>query len=121
MLKLQKASQTIRSACSVIIQALVLMLVLGFASCGGDDEGGGATPDPDPDPDPVTGGGGTPASPGISEARDISSMDLVAEMGVGWNLGNSFDVTSEDKTFWGNPLPSKPIIDAVRAIGFTTL
>ena len=121
MLKLQNTSQSIRSACLVIFQALVLMLVLSLASCGGDDEGGGAMPDPDPDPDPVTGGGGTPASPGISEARDISSMDLVAEMGVGWNLGNSFDVTSEDKTFWGNPLPSKPIIDAVRAIGFTTL
>ena len=58
---------------------------------------------------------------GIGPARDISSFDLVGEMGVGWNLGNSFDVTSSDKTRWGNPLPSKAMIDAVRARGFKTL
>ena len=53
--------------------------------------------------------------------RDITSFQLVAEMGVGWNLGNSFDVIARDKTTWGNPLPNKAIIDAVREIGFTTL
>jgi len=53
--------------------------------------------------------------------RDISSMDLVAEMGVGWNLGNSLDVESVDKTDWGNPLPSQAIIDKVYEIGFRTL
>lgn len=60
-------------------------------------------------------------SPGISDARDINSFDLVAEMGVGWNLGNSFDVTSRDKTFWGNPITSKAMIDAVKNKGFKTL
>lgn len=60
-------------------------------------------------------------SGGTTEPRDISSFDLVAEMGVGWNLGNSFDVRSGDKTLWGNPLPSKSIIDAVREMGFRTL
>jgi endoglucanase len=53
--------------------------------------------------------------------RDISSMDLVAEMGIGWNLGNSLDVENTDKTDWGNPLPSQAIIDKVYAIGFRTL
>ena len=62
-----------------------------------------------------------PPGTGIGEARDISSTDLVAEMGVGWNLGNSFDVISRDKTLWGNPLPSKAIIDAVSERGFKTL
>ena len=42
-------------------------------------------------------------------------------MGVGWNLGNSFDTRSRDKTFWGNPLPTKEMIDAVRQMGFKTL
>ena len=59
--------------------------------------------------------------PGIGEARDITSFELVAEMGVGWNLGNSFDVVSKDKTDWGNPLPNKAIIDAVSEMGFKTL
>ena len=53
--------------------------------------------------------------------RNITSMELVAEMGVGWNLGNSLDVESTDKTAWGNPLPSQEIIDQVYDIGFRTL
>ena len=59
--------------------------------------------------------------PGIGTARDISSFDLVAEIGVGWNLGNSFDVESKDKTYWGNPITSKAMIDEVKAMGFSTL
>lgn len=53
--------------------------------------------------------------------RNISSFDLVAEMRVGWNLGNSFDVTSRDKTLWGNPLSTPEIIDAVNQLGFETI
>lgn len=53
--------------------------------------------------------------------RDMSSFDLVAEMGIGWNLGNSFDVRSRDKTLWGNPLPTSEIIDEVRELGFRTI
>ena len=59
--------------------------------------------------------------PGIGPARDISSFDLVAEMGVGWNLGNSFDIESKDQTYWGNPITSKAMIDEVKAMGFSTL
>ena len=58
---------------------------------------------------------------GQSDIRNITAMEVTEEMEVGWNLGNSFDVISRDKTAWGNPLPSKPIIDAVRAQGFKTL
>ncbi len=53
--------------------------------------------------------------------RPISSIDLVSEMGVGWNLGNSFDVISKDKTIWGNPLSTTAHIRDVKAMGFTTL
>lgn len=68
------------------------------------------------EPDPVEAG---ESIPGI--IRDISSLELTKEMGVGWNLGNSFDVTDVDKTVWGNPLPDKSMIDAVKNIGFTTV
>jgi len=57
----------------------------------------------------------------VGEIRDISSTELVAEMGVGWNLGNSFDVRSSDKTDWGNPLPTSDHIGDVKAMGFSTL
>lgn len=91
--------------------AFVLTFSLLLVSC--NDSSGSKDPQPVPDDEPF--------QPGIGEARDISSFDLVAEMGVGWNLGNSFDVTSRDKTYWGNPLPSKAIIDAVSEMGFKTL
>jgi endoglucanase len=55
------------------------------------------------------------------EIRSITSMELVAEMGIGWNLGNSMDVEAEDKTLWGNPLPTKSMIVEVANRGFSTL
>ena len=55
------------------------------------------------------------------DIRDISSAEFVAEMGIGWNMGNSFDVRSANKTDWGNPLPTAANIKAVRDFGFETL
>lgn len=95
---------------------VLTMLVLALGNCK-NDEGEEDTPSTPTTPTTPT----DPGTPGISEARDISSFDLVNEMGVGWNLGNSLDVTSRDKTEWGNPLPSKAVIDAVKARGFHTL
>ena len=53
--------------------------------------------------------------------RGLSPTELVAEMGSGWNLGNTLDVEDKDKTLWGNPLTTKEMIDAVKARGFTTI
>ncbi len=106
----------------LLVRFLLPVCLLFLASCEKEESAtqtmvNKPAPIPDPDPDP------NPTSPGtgIGEARDISAFDLVAEMGVGWNLGNSFDVTDSDKTVWGNPNPSKSIIDAVKAMGFTSL
>lgn len=74
------------------------------------DDGESTTPDDESGIEEITG-----------TIRDMSSFDLVAEMGVGWNLGNSFDVRSRDKTMWGNPLPTEDMIEAVRELGFTTI
>lgn len=51
----------------------------------------------------------------------LTAASLVNQMGVGWNLGNSFDVESKDKTLWGNPLPTRAMIDLVASTGFKTL
>lgn len=56
-----------------------------------------------------------------TQMRDITASELTKEMVTGWNLGNSFDVRDRDKTVWGNPLPSKEIIDNISARGFKTL
>ena len=58
------------------------------------------------------------------EMRDISAWDLVSEMTVGWNLGNTMDATGEglaSETCWGNPKTTKEMIDTVSDTGFNVL
>jgi endoglucanase len=52
--------------------------------------------------------------------RNISSLQLTADMGTGWNLGNTLDATGGE-TSWGNPVTTKAMIDKVRAQGFKTI
>ncbi|BCN30770.1 cellulase family glycosylhydrolase [Anaeromicropila herbilytica] len=52
--------------------------------------------------------------------RDISSMDLVKDMKVGWNLGNTLESTGGE-TGWGNPKTSKKMIDMLKSAGFNTV
>ena len=74
------------------------------------------------------------ALPFISaQAQDVSSMtpkQIAADMGVGWNLGNTLDAHDgtnhkkmglESETYWGNPKATKELIDAVKAKGFNTI
>ncbi len=57
-----------------------------------------------------------------------TSQEIVAMMGFGWNLGNTFDATggnaadiySQEKS-WGNPKVTKEQIDLVAEAGFTTI
>ena len=39
----------------------------------------------------------------LGEMRDISAVELIAEMGAGWNLGNTLDAEGGE-TAWGNPV-----------------
>ncbi|MDF2589051.1 MAG: Endoglucanase [Anaerocolumna sp.] len=62
----------------------------------------------------------------IKEMRDMTSMDLVKEIKIGWNLGNTFDATgggntNNAETSWGNPKTTKEMVDAVKAAGFNTI
>lgn len=56
---------------------------------------------------------------------DITSMELVAEMKIGWSLGNTLDafgrtdLTSE--ICWGNPVTTPEMIDAVVDKGFNVI
>lgn len=56
----------------------------------------------------------------LGEMRDISSAELIAEMGTGWNLGNTFDADGSE-TAWGNPVTTKEMIDEVCNAGFNTI
>lgn len=99
----------------------------GGATTGGAQPIGGAMPTGGA---LVTGGGtgdsgGTLATGGVdgtggAAMRDIPSTQIVAEMHLGWNLGNSLDA-EPNETGWNNPLTTPAMIDAVADMGFRTV
>lgn len=62
---------------------------------------------------------------GPMKMRDISSMELVKEIKIGWSLGNTMDASGNQGVFdeiaWGNPKTSKKMIDMVKEAGFNTI
>lgn len=62
------------------------------------------------------------------EMTGRTALDIVAEMGIGWNLGNTFDATGGDpadiysqEQSWGNPIVDAALIKRVKDAGFTTI
>lgn len=56
----------------------------------------------------------------LGEMRGISAAELIAEMGAGWNLGNTLDAEGGE-TAWGNPITTQEMIDEVYKAGFNTI
>ena len=65
------------------------------------------------------------ATPEVITIADISSQELVADMKLGWNLGNTLDATGgialESERAWGNPTTTQEMIDEVLAQGFNVI
>ena len=57
--------------------------------------------------------------------QDITSMELVSNMKIGWNLGNTLDATGgsglSSETSWGAPETTQEMIDEVLAQGFNVI
>lgn len=62
--------------------------------------------------------------------RDISTAQVVKEMGVGWNLGNTLEACGDwisgssvenYETAWGNPVTKKEMIDGIADAGFRSV
>lgn len=58
--------------------------------------------------------------------KEVSPMDMVKEMKIGWNLGNTLDSTSTSigavvEMAWGNPKTTQEMIDAVVDQGFNVI
>lgn len=56
--------------------------------------------------------------------RELSVDDMVAEMGTGWNLGNTMDGHTgftPNETLWQNVETSQFLIDSVHDLGFNTV
>ena len=56
--------------------------------------------------------------------RDIPSTDLIKELKIGWNLGNTLDATGggvNSETSWGNPVTKEEMFIAVKDAGFNII
>ena len=62
---------------------------------------------------------------GASEYDDVSTIDFVKGLKLGWNLGNTLDATGAksiaSEMVWGQPRTTKEMIDLVKESGFTTI
>ncbi len=66
--------------------------------------------------------------PPASREKPTSAFELVEQLGLGWNLGNSLDAmhkergfTIDTEGFWGNPKTTEQLIEAVKAAGFRSI
>lgn len=50
-----------------------------------------------------------------------NSADFTRLLGLGWNLGNTFDSEGNSETSWGVPYVTEEFIDKIAAHGFTTI
>lgn len=85
-------------------------------------------------------GGNVQANPETAdEMREISSMELVKDMGIGWNLGDTLDVCQADRdgdgvvnehvgegekvdeTLWGNPFATRELFTALKEDGISSV
>jgi endoglucanase len=86
---------------------ILLLSLAAVASCGGGSSAANAAPPP-------------PAAPVTSGMRDLTSLQLSAQMSPGWNLGNSLEATGGE-TAWGNPATTQALVTAVKAAGFRSI
>jgi len=100
----------------------------GSSATGGTTEPGGTTATGNTvlGGTTTTGGvsseGGVSSSGGASTAgwRGLTPQQIVKEMFLGWNLGNTFD-GSPNETSWGNPETTQAMVQAVATAGFKTM
>lgn len=122
-----------------IIKSIILLACLAvFASCGQAKDGDKKTSDKKTEESKTTDTPGKVEEDSLARTgtmRDISSMELVKDMGVGWNLGDTLDVCEADRdgdgkvnetapegqkvdeTLWGNPKATKELFDALKEDG----
>lgn len=66
----------------------------------------------------------------VASAADMTAVELVEDMGLGWNLGNALDSTNtwdssltptKIETAWGNPVTTESMIKEIKKSGFNTV
>lgn len=58
------------------------------------------------------------------KVNDLTSEDIIAKLGAGWNLGNALESTTDKKvgeTLWGNPTVNKRLFKLVKEAGYSSV
>ena len=62
--------------------------------------------------------------------KEKTAKEIVDDMGIGWNLGNTFECFNslikfknpdEQITYWGNVIPTKEMVTSIKKYGFKTI
>lgn len=120
------------------VMSLVMSAILAVTLCGcnnnstsGSSDGGSQSISDNSEVQSTD--GNSDSEPEKQERNDpmniTSAKDLVAQMKIGWNLGNTLDAMDsskerqglESETSWGNRLTTKSMIDVVKKAGFNVL
>ena len=113
----------IKSAAAVILAAMLSMSVL--ASCGTDAKPSDGQSEQTSAVTEETTAQPVPSLHETGTIRDITASELVKEMNVGWNLGNTLDAvggkTVGSEMSWGCPKTTKAMIDEIKNAGFNVL
>ncbi len=69
-----------------------------------------------------------PVEATAEELTGMTATEIVAQMRIGWNMGNTFDATGGDpadvysqEQSWGNPIVDEALIQRVKDAGFNTI
>lgn len=120
------------------VLSLVMSAVLAVALCGCSNNSTSGSSDDNPqsvsdNSEAQSTDSSTESEPENQERSDpmniTSAKDLVAQMKIGWNLGNTLDSIDSSKdrqgleaeTSWGNKLTTKSMIDTISKAGFNVI
>ena len=101
-----------------------IITIAALCGCGSANE---PAPTPTPEATATPAATATPTVTPTPELtiKDISPMELVADMKIGWNLGNSLDATGgtglSSELAWGNPKTKQAMIDDILEAGFNVI
>ncbi len=100
------------------------VLVSGLGGCGNASQSS-QSPTQDTESSDISSETESEENEAMITISDISSTDLVADMKIGWNLGNTLDATGgmgiSSEWSWGNPKTSQEMIDAILDAGFNVV
>ena len=106
----------------LVLAVCGILTIAGLCGCNSTKQPV-ATPTPEATATPTSEPTATP-TPELTIA-DISPMELVADMKIGWNLGNTLDATGGigimSETAWGNPKTKQEMIDKILEAGFNVI